>query len=303
MGAAVSVIMPTFNGLRLLQRVVESLERQDFPDFETVVIDDGSTDGTADWLNNYSGRLNLKSVLLPENSGRSLARNRGVEAARGELLILLDADMVLPPDFLRGHVESHCEDSVAVIGRVVFDHRLGRRGLAKYLEGRGGMRCEPGEPLPGRFFLSGNASLTRRMFELVGGFDESLRSYGEDIDFGLRLVKAGFRIIQNPALVSIHQHLRSLGETLRLARQIGVKSYPELVARHPALLSEFKLDLALRQDALGALIRLLLSEPVYQPLRVLGEALSEVWAPRLLVKYLLYRNFVKGFRSVQLNGL
>jgi len=141
------------------------------------------------------------------------------------------------------------------------------------------------------------------MFELVGGFDESLRSYGEDIDFGLRLVKAGFRIIQNPALVSIHQHLRSLGETLRLARQIGVKSYPELVARHPALLSEFKLDLALRQDALGALIRLLLSEPVYQPLRVLGEALSEVWAPRLLVKYLLYRNFVKGFRSVQLNGL
>lgn len=98
--ALISVIVPVYNGEKLLPRAVNSVLAQTFSDFELILVNDGSVDGTAQMCDSYAAGDERVKVLHQNNGGVSAARNAGMEAARGKLLAFLDADDYLEPDAL-----------------------------------------------------------------------------------------------------------------------------------------------------------------------------------------------------------
>ena len=297
----VSVIIPTYRSLPLLKRTLNSLERQE-PDpsaFEVVVSDDGSEDETAGWLGRYQGALRLKSILLSRNMGRSHARSCAVEAASGELLLLLDGDMEFGPQLVRRHQAKHPEgENLVVMGKVVYDRGLGRRGFARYIESRGGSKLPPGTPLPGRYFISSHVSLPKTLFVKAGGFDDRFKKHGgEDLDLGVRLVKSGANLIQDPNLTTTHLHIRALPEVMSSAREFGRHNIPLLLSKHPELMTELRLGWAEGSFIGRGLKKLLLSTLGYELAFRVALALNESACPAFIYDYLLYRNYLLGYKA------
>src|SRR5262245_2023039 len=117
----VSIVIPTYNRRESLCRTLYSLFQQDFPmsDFEIVVVIDGSTDGTEEMLCSLEPPCALR-WFVQENQGASAACNRGVEEARGELIVFVDDDNLAAPQLIREHTSSHADNpNKAVLGAVL----------------------------------------------------------------------------------------------------------------------------------------------------------------------------------------
>src|SRR5207249_2796947 len=113
------VVIPTYNRVAQLRRVLSALEQQTFPmdDFEVAVVPDGSDDGTVAYLKTWQTPLRLLP-LVQTRQGASVARNLGVAAAQGEIIIFLDDDVVPAPQLIAEHVRSHAQngDEAIVLG-------------------------------------------------------------------------------------------------------------------------------------------------------------------------------------------
>lgn len=98
----VSVVIPTYNRVGLLARTIGNMFQQTYANFEVIVVDDGSTDGTQAMLNrDYSGRVR---VVAQPNSGPAVARNHGARVARGEIIAFQDSDDLWHPEKLKRQV-------------------------------------------------------------------------------------------------------------------------------------------------------------------------------------------------------
>lgn len=108
----VSVVLSSYNAKHRLHYALLSLDNQHYPSelYEVVVVDDGSTDGTNELITNLNLSYQLIYVRLPKQSGRSAARNRGVESATGEIIIFSDSDMIVEPDFISKHAAHHSDN-------------------------------------------------------------------------------------------------------------------------------------------------------------------------------------------------
>lgn len=190
----VSVIVPTFNRADLLRQTVDSVLAQTYPALELVVVDDGSTDGTAAVLRGYGDRLRR---VRQENRGGTAARNAGTRVARGAFLNWLDHDdRMLPSKIAR---------QMAVFDA---DPTLGLVHCGYYRVDRDGMRLDRISGLPdgdvrrrlvcGCFVWSGAPLVRRACIEQVGPFDESV--WSSDADLWLRIALAGSRwgCVQEP---------------------------------------------------------------------------------------------------------
>lgn len=297
----ISVIIPTYNGINLLTRTLKGLEKQnsDSPPFEVIVVDDGSTDGTADFLDSYKGNLNLKIIRLPRNRGRSTARNAAINVASSKRILLLDADMDSPADLIAYHVSAHNGQNHAIIGSVKFERRIRLRGYSRYWEGRGAQRSKQKGETSARYFLSGHSSLPTELARQIGGFDEDIAFYGEDIDFGLRISAAGAKVIYDPNISTVHLHQRPLISVLCILREYGRLTIPILLTKHPHLSRELGIEWGSRQGILGSLRRLLLTAPIYYPLLLIGLALDRLGIASPLYTYLGYRSYFYGYRTSQ----
>ncbi|MEQ8440288.1 MAG: glycosyltransferase family 2 protein [Ilumatobacter fluminis] len=107
---ALSIVVPTYNRRRRLDRVLRSLagQRTDIP-FEVVVVSDGSTDDTDEYLSSASVPLPVRAIRQ-DNAGPAAARNRGIEAAAGDLIVFLDDDVVAGPELVARHAAEHDQD-------------------------------------------------------------------------------------------------------------------------------------------------------------------------------------------------
>lgn len=112
----VSIVMPTYNKARYLDVTLASLSGQTYPSFETVVVDDGSTDDAESVVRRYDDQTSI-TYMRQENRGRSAARNTAVRAARGDLIIFSDDDRILSPSFVADHVSAHADRERVVLGR------------------------------------------------------------------------------------------------------------------------------------------------------------------------------------------
>ena len=164
----VSVIIPTYNRRVRLEKAVESVLGQTYPDFELIVVDDGSEDSTRDLISRYGSRI---SYLPQENRGVSAARNRGIAAARGELIAFLDSDDWWDKDKLKLQVKALEEDPSYLISHTeeIWYRRGKRLNPRKIHQKSGGGLFARSLPL---CVVSISTVIARReLFEEVGGFD------------------------------------------------------------------------------------------------------------------------------------
>ncbi len=232
-----SVVVPTFNRLETLREVVPSLLAQDIDAkcFEVVICDSNSTDGTAEFLVATAQEHPNLRHLPGSYTGRAMARNVGIAAACGEIVLFNDADIIASPDLLRRHLERHAaRNRVAVVGLEVqvrsFDEYLDKRD---HPERRGFLHPPARKRLSWLYFLTGNASVRRQDLVDAGCFDESFTGYGhEDLELGYRLERAGVSILYEPSAVNYHWQDVShedQREKMRLAGHSSVRFY----RKHP----------------------------------------------------------------------
>lgn len=204
-----TVVMPTFNRRERLDQVLRSLAAQDLDEpFEVVVVSDGSTDGTNEYLRSSDPPLDIVGVVQ-DNQGPAGARNTGVERASADLVVFVDDDVVADPGLLRAHLdahERHGPDAV-VIGPMLDpdDHDMSpwiaweQTMLAKQYEAmlRGDYDATA------RQFYTGNSSLRTRHLRDAGGFDPTFRR-AEDIELAYRLSEKGLTFHFEPDAVGLH---------------------------------------------------------------------------------------------------
>jgi peptidoglycan/xylan/chitin deacetylase (PgdA/CDA1 family)/glycosyltransferase involved in cell wall biosynthesis len=236
--------------------MVATLRRQTRSDFEVIVAVDGSTDGTADALRDLRVSFPL-TVLEQTNRGSAEARNFGAAAAVGELLLFLDDDMEAQPEMLEEHDRSHREGADVVLGHLPL-HPASRQtvlsfGVGRWAERRRKRLATPGADLPLSELLTGQMSISREAFTLLGGFDTSFTRDGlfggEDLDFGYRARKAGLHVIFNEAALSYQLWTVDPATYMRRSREAG-RSAEELMVKHPELKHE--LDVGPNFNSLGS---------------------------------------------------
>ncbi|MFW0108303.1 glycosyltransferase family 2 protein [Rothia sp. P7181] len=205
-----AVIIPTRGGASKLHYPLDALEQQTEKDFQVIVVCDGDIDGSESVVKTYQQRgiLNIEAIVFPENRGRSKALNAGHQAADAEILIRCDDDLEPGEDFIAEHIRLHQGDGeTGVIGLVhnVYPDNAYARAYGYHRDIK--FREDAYRVSPDRRwnFWNANASLSRHMYEKVGGYDERYRLYGwEDVDMGYMLHQAGATIILAPELESRH---------------------------------------------------------------------------------------------------
>lgn len=179
----VSVIIPTYNRAWALSESIDSVLNQDYPNFELIVVDDGSTDETKALLKAYNGRL---TALYQENRGVSSARNTGIANAHGAYIAFLDSDDLWEKEKLSAQIKFFKENPDALICQTEeIWIRNGKRVNPKFKHKKpSGMIFEQSLHL---CLVSPSAVMMKReLFQMTGLFDESLLSC-EDYDLWLRI--------------------------------------------------------------------------------------------------------------------
>ncbi|MGC8872915.1 MAG: glycosyltransferase family 2 protein [Chloroflexia bacterium] len=215
----VSVVIPNYNGLAHLPICLEALRRQRFREFEVILVDDGSRDGSPSWVRAHYPEVQV--VALPRNCGLAAAVNRGIAFARGSLIALLNNDTEADPDWLAALVEA--ANAYPEIGAFASKIRLfDRRNIlhsAGDLYGTDGIPRNRGvweedrgqyDERPEVFGACGAAALYRRemLTELTcgpGPFDEQLFMYLEDVDLAWRAQLRGHRCRFVPGAIVYHR--------------------------------------------------------------------------------------------------
>ena len=234
-----SVVIPTHNRLTMLQRVLDALEQQrDAPEFETIVIDDGSTDDTAKVLSQRNG-ITFRSQ---PNSGPGRARNHGVSLARGRFVIFIGDDTVPEPRFLAEHARTHRDFDddalVACLGYTGWPRSERVTAFMDYINDYGlqfGYRLiEDGGTVPFNFFYTSNISIDRQLLA-ANPFDTTFPSAAwEDIELAYRLEAGGLKIRYNAKAVTRHYHPMNVDTFARRQYTVG-KSGAIFYRKHPEL--------------------------------------------------------------------
>jgi glycosyltransferase involved in cell wall biosynthesis len=271
----VSVVIPTYNRLPRLQRVLAALDTQTYPrrEFEVVVVSDGSTDGTDDYLGGAPSPLDL-TFVAQENQGPAAARNRGVETARGSIVLFIDDDVVATPQLVAEHVASHEAQSgdAVVIGPMITPPDFQMRPWVAWEQNMlykqyDAMNAGVYAPTF-RQFYTGNASLPRDRFLEVGGFDQRFRR-AEDVELAYRLDGVGLHWVWNPEAVGHHYADRPFESWLRTARDYGVNEvvFGRDEGQDPTL-DRVRREFAERSPVIRGMARLCVAAPFLEP--VLG---------------------------------
>ncbi len=213
-----SIIIPTYNRLPILEKCLRAMEAQDFElEYEIVVVDDGSTDQTIDFLQTHQTEFPHVRLYQQDHGGAAAARNLGIEKAKGEMIVFIDSDLVVLPNFLLSHDQAlNRQDQAFTYGAVIntanFEHPT----------------SEPFKitDFSNAYFATGNVAIAKHWLIEAGMFDLGFRQYGwEDLELGVRLKKFGLKLIKCPEAVGYHWHpafsLEQLPRLIEVERERG----------------------------------------------------------------------------------
>ncbi len=275
------MVIPAYNAERFIADAVQSVLDQTYPRVECVVIDDGSTDGTAAMVEGFGESV---SYERQPNQGVSAARNRGAELAAGELLAFLDADDVWLPDRVRIMVAllDTRARTAALCATTVVDSDLNQIGS---------LRVDPTPSVESMLLQDGglvssssNLLISRKRFEAVGGFDLDL-SVSADWELLLRLVGGGGVVHTDEALVLYRRHQGNMSRDIAgmardmthayesafrrlvLPRAFRRRAYARL---HWMLAGSYR-DVGERASAVSHLLRATTSDPRFTARRAAGK--------------------------------
>ncbi len=234
-----SVVIPTHNRIGMLQRVLDGLAQQErAPEFETIVIDDGSTDDTARII---AGRKGIVFRSQP-NSGPGRARNLGVSLARGRFVAFIGDDTIPETRFLAEHARTHAESNddplVACLGYTGWPSGERVTAFMDYINDYGlqfGYRLiQDGTIVPFNFFYTSNISIDHGLLA-AHPFDTTFPSAAwEDIELAYRLEAKGLKIRYNARAVTRHYHPTDVDSFARRQYTVG-KSGALFYRKHPEL--------------------------------------------------------------------
>ena len=240
----VSVVIPTYNRLPILKKCLDSLENQflidEIHDYEVVIVDDGSTDGTIEWLENNIEIFPHLRLFEQSHGGPALGRNLGVDNSNGELIVFIDSDLIVDKYFLASHVNSLTKAWKKNGNRRCFTY-----GSVINTSNFNNPKSEPFkfQDLSWAYFATGNVAIDKKVLEKSGLFDTSFRLYGwEDLELGERLRNMGVRLIKCPKAIGYHWHpalaLDQIPHLIRIEKErakMGLVFY----RKHPTLRVKF----------------------------------------------------------------
>ena len=202
----VSIIIPTFNRKPILEKCLNALENQklnkNVSNYEIIVVDDGSTDGTSTWIKKNKKILPHVVLYEQEHGGPALGRNLGVIKSKNEIIIFIDSDLVVLDDFIICHVDKllsywKINKKCFTYGSVINTSNFQNPQSEKYKL----------TDISYAYFATGNVALSKELILNVGLFDTSFSLYGwEDLELGERLKKLGTKLVRCPKAVGFHWH-------------------------------------------------------------------------------------------------
>jgi GT2 family glycosyltransferase len=239
----VSVVVVNWNRREMLRGCLESLMRQEGPSFEIVVVDNGSSDGSAEMVESLKNSAKMRVLILKnaENRGFCAANNQGIAAASGKYVALLNNDAEAEPGWLQAmlSVVARHPDAGMIASKIVVYEDPARIDKAGHLiwpdgqnrgRGTGQIDCGQYDREEEVLWPDGCAALYRKaMLDEIGGFDEDLFAYADDAELGLRARLAGWTCWYAPGAVVRHRRGATLG--LLSARRL------ELIERNRVLLA------------------------------------------------------------------
>ncbi|MGE0518962.1 MAG: glycosyltransferase [Candidatus Binatia bacterium] len=225
---SISVVICAYNAERTLEACLRSLRELRYDNFESILIDDGSTDRTAE----IAARFPELRVLSQPNRGLSLARNAGIAAARGDIVAFTDADCVVDPDWLSYLAHGFESSGFVAVGGPNLPPRESERTAACVAAAPGGpthvlLDDQIAEHIPGC-----NMAFRREVLQRLGGFDGLFRAAGDDVDVCWRLQNEGHTIGFNPAATVWHFRRNTVRAYLK--QQMGYGAAEALLYfKHP----------------------------------------------------------------------
>ena len=236
----ISIIVPVFNGDSTFRKCVSSLLELDYlkEKLQIILINDGSTDDTAQWLLKKKLPSYFKIITHDKNMGRATARNSGIKIAQGDIIIFLDADMAVMPDFVIQHIRAISKPVViAVSGKVIATPSQSKTTLQKYLfdyRQRGAKQFGENNTISFNYLITNNMSVKRKVVDECGLFDEKFIGYGgEDTDYAIRLWKLHPKGLRFSAkAISIDYQNETLHDLQIKMKKYGSTNYLKLLAKH-----------------------------------------------------------------------
>ncbi|HEY2084138.1 MAG TPA: glycosyltransferase [Verrucomicrobiae bacterium] len=238
----VSVVVASYNGARTLKACLESLQRLNYPDYEIILVDDGSTDATQK-IAAEVGRItpNAPPVVCirhERNFGLSVARNTGITAATGEIVAFTDSDCRADEDWLYYLVGSLAGSEFVGVGGPNLLPPEDSRVAAAVMVSPGGpahvmLTDREAEHIPGC-----NMAFYKRALEEIGGFDPIFAKAGDDVDVCWRLQEAGCKIGFSPSAFVWHYRRSTVGAYLKQQEGYG-EAEALLVRKHPENFNSF----------------------------------------------------------------
>lgn len=248
-----SIIVPVFNRPEEVDELLESLVNQEKKDFEVIVVEDGSQIPCEDVCRKYADQLTLRYFMKP-NSGPGQSRNYGAERAEGEYLLILDSDVVLPNGYLKAvsdELDREPADAFGGPDRAHDSFTDTQKAISYSMTSfftTGGIRG--GKKKLDKFYpRSFNMGIRRDVYMELGGF--SKMRFGEDIDFSIRIFKAGKRCRLFPEAWVWHKRRTDFRKFWRQVYNSGIarvnlyKKYPESLKLVHLLPMVFTLGVAL----------------------------------------------------------
>ncbi len=205
-----SVVIPTYNRKPILEKCLKALEVQRLSpsgmisDYEIVLVDDGSCDGTLEWLETHKDNFPHVRTFEQEHMGPAAARNLGVEKAKGDTIIFIDSDLVVTEVFLQAHA-----DALTQAEKKLGNDRFFTYGAVINTANFENPTSEPYKltDYSAAFFATGNVAIPKHWLEKAGLFDTGFQLYGwEDLELGVRLKNLGLQLIKCPQAVGYHWH-------------------------------------------------------------------------------------------------
>ncbi len=240
----VSIVIPTYNRLPILKKCLYALENQilidEIDDYEIVLVDDGSTDATCDWIKSNNKYLPHIKFFEQSHGGPAKGRNLGVYKSKGDLIVFIDSDLVVNKYFLATHVKCLYKAW----------KKLGHRRCFTYGSVINTSNFEKPNSEPFKFqdlswayFATGNVAIDKKILEKSGLFDTSFQLYGwEDLELGERLRNMGVKLIKCPKAIGYHWHpalsLDQIPDLIRIEKErakMGLVFY----RKHPTLRVKF----------------------------------------------------------------
>lgn len=296
-----SLIIATYNRLPEIRELLDSLDSLDYPkaDFEVIISDDGSKDGTKDYVKSLDSDLQIV-YLFQQNKGPGEARNHGMIKARGSYFIYLDSDCMVPVHWLSAIDEAVEKDRLDAFGGPDTYHpsfspllKAINYAMTSFI-GTGGTRGN--KKSVGKFYpRSFNMGISREVFEKVGGMNK-LR-HGQDMDLSARIYAAGFKVGLIPDAYVYHKRRTSIRKFFRQIFNWGVARV-NLGKAHPQLLKpvHFLPSMVVLGTLLSVGISLILGWSWIWKLVLAGFVTICIWA--FIESFMMYKNLKTSLLSI-----